>query len=82
MYVSMKYLCGPRPHIVDRGTCIVHRLWVQWQNIRRVVVGACKWSYEAQMGAMGCDRLGVTDMCDGVTTGMDPMALEGGCRHR
>ena len=60
MHVSMKYLCGPRLHIVDRGTCIVHGLWVQSQNIRRVVTGACKGLYKARMGARGCDRLGVT----------------------
>ena len=44
---------------MDRGTRIVHGLRVQWQNIRRVVAGARKWSYEARMGAMGCDRSGV-----------------------
>ena len=60
MHVSMKYLCGPRPCVVDRGTRVVHGLRVQWQNIRRVVAGAHKWSYEAQMGATGCDGLGVT----------------------
>ena len=59
MHVSVKYLCGLRPHVVDRGTCVVHRLQVQWQNNRQVVVGACKWLYEAQMGATGCDRLSV-----------------------
>ena len=59
MHISMKYLCGPRLHVVDRRTCIVHRLWVQWQNIRQVVVGARKWSYEARMGATGCDGSGV-----------------------
>ena len=52
--------CGPRPHVVDRGTRVMHRLWVQWQNIRRVVAGAREWSYEAQRGAMGCDGFGVT----------------------
>ena len=42
MHVSMKYLCGPRPHIVDKGTYVVHRLWVHGWNIRWVVVGANK----------------------------------------
>ena len=60
MHVSTKYLCGPRLHVVDRRTRIVHGLWVQWQNIRRVVAGARKWLYEAQMGATGCDGSGVT----------------------
>ena len=59
MHVSTKYLCGPRPRVVDRGTRVVHGLQVQWQNIRRVVVGAHKWSYEAWMGTMGCDGSGV-----------------------
>ena len=59
MHVSMKYLCGPRPRIVDRGTRVVHGLRVQWQNIRWVVAGARKWSYEAWMGTMGCDGSGV-----------------------
>ena len=52
--------CGLKLRIVDRGTCIGHGLWVQWQNIRWVVMGAHKWSYMARMGAMGCDRSGVT----------------------
>ena len=60
MHVSTKYLCGPRPHVVDRGTRVVHGLRVQWQNIRWVVAGARKWSYEAQMGTMVCNGLGVT----------------------
>ena len=60
MHVSAKYLCGLKPHVVDRGMHVVHGLQVQWQNIRRVVTGAHKWLYEAQMGAMGCDGLGVT----------------------
>ena len=59
MHVSTKYLCGLKPHIVDRGMCIVHRLQVQWQNIRWVVAGARKWPYEAQVGATGCDGSGV-----------------------
>ena len=59
MHVSTKYLCGPRPRVVDRGMRIVHGLRVQWQNNRQVVVDARKWSYEAQMGTMGCDGLGV-----------------------
>ena len=45
---------------MDRGTHVVHGLRVQWQNIRQVVVGAHKWSYEARMGTMGCNGLGVT----------------------
>ena len=60
MHVSTKYLCGPRPRVVDRGTHVVHGLRVQWQNIRQVVAGARKWSYEARMGTMGCDRSCVT----------------------
>ena len=60
MHVSTKYLCGPKPHVVDRGMCVVHGLQVQWWNIRWVVVGAHKWLYEAWMGAMGWDGSGVT----------------------
>ena len=59
MHVSVNYLCGPRPCVVDRGTCIMHGLWVQWQNNRWVVAGARKWLYEAWMGATGCDGSGV-----------------------
>ena len=59
MHVSTKYLCGPRPHVVDRRVHIVHGLRVQWQNIRQVVAGDHKWLYKARMGAMGCDRSGV-----------------------
>ena len=44
---------------MDRGMRIVHGLRVQWQNNRQVVADARKWSYEAQMGTMGCDGLGV-----------------------
>ena len=44
---------------MDRGTRVVHRLRVQWRNTRRVVAGVHKWSYEARMGATGCDGLGV-----------------------
>ena len=60
MHVSTKYLCGPRPRVVDRGTCVVHGLRVQWQNIRRVGAGAHKWSYKARMGTMVCNGSGVT----------------------
>ena len=60
MHVSTQYLCGPKPHVVDRGMCIMHRLWVQWQNIRQVFAGACEGPYKARMGARGCNRLGVT----------------------
>ena len=42
MHVSMKYLCGPRPHVVDKGMCVVHGLQVHGWNIRQVVVGANK----------------------------------------
>ena len=38
----------------------MHGLQVQWQNNRWVVVDARNWSYEARMGAMDCDGLGVT----------------------
>ena len=44
---------------MDRGTHVVHGLQVEWQNIRRVVVGARKGLYEARMGARGCDGSGV-----------------------
>ena len=60
MHISMKYLCGPRLHVVDRGMHIVHRLQVQWQNIRWVVMGAHEGPYKARIGARGCDGLGVT----------------------
>ena len=60
MHVSMKYLCGPKPHIMDRGMRIMHGLQVQWQNIRQVVMGAHEGPYKAPIGARGCDRLGVT----------------------
>ena len=59
MHVSMKYLCGLRLRVVDRGMCVMHGLRVQWQNIRQVVMGACKGLYKARIGARGCDRLGV-----------------------
>ena len=55
MHVSMKYLCGLKLHVVDRGTSVMHGLRVQWQNIRQVVAGAHKWLYRARMGATGCD---------------------------
>ena len=58
MHVSTKYLCGPRPH-VDRGMHVMHGLWVQQWNIRRVVAGAREGPYEARMGARGCDGSGV-----------------------
>ena len=51
--------CGPRLHVVDGGMHVVHGLRVQWQNIRRVVAGAHKWSYEARMGTMVCNGSGV-----------------------
>ena len=60
MHVSTKYLCGPRPRVVDRGMCVMHGLWVQWQNIRQVVIGTCERLYKAQIGARGCDGSGVT----------------------
>ena len=59
MHVFTKYLCGPRPCVVDRATRVVHGLQVQWQNNRRVVADAHKWSYKARMGATGCDGSGV-----------------------
>ena len=59
MHVSLKYLCGLRLYVVDRGTCIMHGLQVQWQNIRQVVMGAHEGPYKAQIGTRGCDRSGV-----------------------
>ena len=55
----MKYLCGPRLRIVDRGTHVMHGLRVQWQNIRLVVVGAHKGPYKARTGARGWDGSGM-----------------------
>ena len=45
--------------IMHGGMRVVHGLRVQWRNTRQVVAGARKWSYEARMGATGCDGLGV-----------------------
>ena len=59
MHVSMKYLCGLRLRVVDRGMLVMHRLPVQWQNIWWVVMGAHEGPYKAQIGARGCDRSGV-----------------------
>ena len=51
----------------------MHRLWVHGQNIRQVVVGACKWLYEDRTGAKGCNGSGVTsgswDGSDGTEVG-------------
>ena len=59
MHVSTKYLCGPKPCDVDREMHVMYGLWVQWQNIRWVVMGAHKGPYKARIGARGCDGLGV-----------------------
>ena len=53
-YMYLRGIC------VDRGHALCTDLWVHRRNIRQVVVGTHKWSYKAQMGATGCDRLGVT----------------------
>ena len=59
MHVSMKYLCGLRPHVVDRGLCTMYRLQVQWVGILGGWLQAHEGPYEDRTGARGCDGLGV-----------------------